>query len=167
MDRITDISEQLAVVMGTIDATAILPSGYTFYSTVGGVNVDDEAILNGVDSYPIIDIEPSNETTESGNFKAYRNLLSLKLRCGVANTVTRGMSPMRASDIKMNEILSDVKYALSDNPTLNGTCDIIYITGSEREYNTTSSGNRAGDIIITVDIDYSQSRLNPNLNACI
>ena len=169
MDRITDIEENLATVLYTIQQSYATPTGYIFYSSVGGVNVDDEAIIKGTQKFPIVDIEMNEdgETIVEGQQLAYRSEISYTLRCGVSNRSKSGKSPRREANKKMNEILSDVKYALSDNPTLNGSCDRVYMIGSTRYYNDGNSSNRAGDLLINIRIEYSQSRLNPSLNACI
>lgn len=169
MDRITDITENLKAVLLSIDELTVTPTGYVFYNTVSKVNVDDEAVIRGLSDFPVIDIimDDGGEVILSGQQLAYRNSIGFTLRCGVANTVKQGLSPRREANIKMNEILSDVKFALSYNPTLNNTCDIVHIKSSSREYVDGNSANRAGDLLINIEIEYSQSRLNPSLNACV
>ena len=67
----------------------------------------------------------------------------------------------------MNELLEDIKKAISDNPSLSDTCDLCSIIASKREY--TDDGNilRAGDLIVEISVIYSQSRNNPNNNCAI
>ena len=68
----------------------------------------------------------------------------------------------------MNTLLSDLKAILTEYKNLNCLCDIVMIVKSRRVYNGTKNGAlRVGQLIVDIDIKYSQSRLNPNLNVCI
>ncbi len=66
----------------------------------------------------------------------------------------------------MNKVLSDIKYALSANYHLNDTVDIVKILRSRRTYNTNNDILRTGNIVITISVEYTQSRLNPDLYTC-
>jgi len=164
MDRITDIELQLKNVLLNIDEETPLPN-YTFYNTVTVVNIDDEALALDRGDYPTIAIylDP-NETVLSGEQRAFRNKLSFKIVGSVSNDEPIDM-PRFEINQKMNELYSDIKAVLSDNYQLNNSCDRVDIKSSTRKY--LNDGLRAGDIEIIIDVYYSQSRLNPNINACI
>ena len=172
MDRRTAIDNALATVMQSIDGSTTA-SGYTFYNTVLTVNIEDEAVTANTTGFPAISIMEGDDGGEEqleGTQRAYRNEIEYKLMCEVQNDVAdinATTSPKNALKVKMNELLSDIKKAISDNPSLNDTCDLCSVLASKREY--TDDGNilRAGDLIVDISVIYSQSRINPDNNCAI
>jgi hypothetical protein len=171
LDRRTEIDNALADVMQSIDGST--KDGYTFYNTVQTVNIEDEAVTANTTGFPAISImegDNGGEEILEGEQRAYRNEIFYELQCEVQNDITdinATTSPKNALKVKMNELLSDIKKAISDNTHLNNTCDICSVIASKREY--TDDGNiiRAGDLIVEISVIYSQSRINPDNNCAI
>lgn len=173
MDRRTAIDVALANVMQSIDGSTT-PSGYIFYNTVETVNIEDEAVTLNTTGFPAITImegDGGGEEILEGVQNAYRNEIFYELQCQVVNDiadVNATTSPKNALKRKMNQLLSDIKKAISDNPSISDTCDLCSVIASKREYDT-ADGNiiRAGDLIVEMSVIYSQSRTNPDNNCAI
>jgi len=164
MDRITHIETELQKALLTILSTTTLPGDYTYYNDVTVVNVDDEVIADERGDYPTVCIylDP-DEKIISGEQRAFRSKLTFKLVCSVANDDIVD-SPRFEINQKMNEMLSDLKALFSHNYHINETVDITNMKTSRREYNTNGDSIRAGDLIVTIECIYTQSRINPNKN---
>lgn len=166
-DLVTTIETELASVLSDIDGST-LASGYTFYNSVGAVNIDDECVVDDGAGYPALTVSrEGSEEVLSGEQHAYRCSIDYEIKCELENDTDdlATLSPKRAIKKKMNEMLTDVKAVLSNNYQLNGSCDITSITGSDPIYLENGNSLRAGDLIVYVTIEYTQSRLNPN-NYC-
>lgn len=167
-DRLTEIEEALKSVMESINGST-LPSGYQYYNTVGVVNIDDDALASDIADFPTVAIYmgEDGETGLEGEQHAYRNEVAMRLVVGVENaplSIVDTQLPRFEINKKMNTMLSDIKAALSNNYQLNGTCDLVTYVSSERDYTENGNALRAGDLIVDVNIIYTQSRLNPNEN---
>lgn len=162
MDRVTDIETQFKDVLLSIGDT--IPN-YTFYNDVTVVNIDDDALATDRGDFPTISIylDP-NEIVLNGEQRAFRNKLTFKLVGTVCNDEPIDM-PKFEINKKMNELWSDLKAVLSHNYQLNNSCDRVDIKTLKRVY--LNDGLRAGNIEVSIDVYYSQSRLNPNVNACV
>jgi len=167
VDRLTSIEQELANVVKDINKAVPSPSGYVYYNTVVNTNIDDEVIMVDRGGYPVINIimDP-DETVLSGHQSAYMNEVGFKLVCGVALD-SEVEFPRNAINQKMNELLSDIKACISANYHLNETADLTSILRSTRTYKTGGDNYRAGDLIVSLKIQYSQSRLDPNRNCSI
>ena len=149
------------------------PSGYIFYNTVATVNIEDEAVTQNTTGFPAISImegDGGGEEILSGEQRAYRSEIFYELQCEVVNDITNinaTTSPKNALKVKMNELLSDIKKAISDNPSLSDTCDLCSVIASKREYSDDGNVIRAGDLMVEISVIYSQSRINPNNNCAI
>jgi hypothetical protein len=162
-DRVSEIELELKTILEGIDGSTST-TGYTYYNDVKSVNIDDEVIADADPS--IVIYQDPEEVILSGVSRAYQNLISITVQCKLALD-TEVAYPKFAINTKMNEMLSDIKFAISNNYHLNGSCDMCEIISSSRSYTMTSDNYRAGDLLVKMEITYSQSRLNPNLNACI
>lgn len=169
MDRITQIETGLQEVLIGIDGTQV--GVYQYLNDVKSVYFEQEdevvSITKSIDSgYPniVVKMDP-DETILEGESKAYQNLISYILECKVS--LDKPVSnPKQALKTKMNELAQDVKFALSANDHLNDTCDDASITRLSRRYNTEGNALRSGDLIIYLNVIYTQSRLNPSINVC-
>lgn len=161
MDRLSTIEQAFKDVLLTIDQNTVNPSGYVYYNTVTVVNQGDETVGN----YPKINIylDPE-EVALSGEQNAYRNTAKFKLICKVIVDDSTP-NPTFAINQQMNSLLSDIKYVLSANYQLNGECDRADIVKSSRVYDELNV--RLAQLVVYVDVLYSQSRLNPDINACV
>jgi len=166
MDRLTSIELALKDVLLTIDSSVTNTQGYTYYNTVTVVNIDDECIADEYGSYPTIAIYLSpDEQIESGLQGAYRNTAYFNLKCTVVNDPDVS-NPRFQINQKMNEVLSDLKERLSSNYHLNETVDLVTIMSSRRQYLNGGDEFRAGDLIVSLKVQYTQMRLNPDRNTC-
>lgn len=167
MDRLTAIETQLKEVLLTIDGE--VDGTYTYLSEVKSVysEQDDEVVTIADGGYPsiVVTLEP-DEVILSGESKAYRSLVNYVLECKVENTDPT-VNPKQALKVLMNELAQDLKYALSKNYHLNGTCDIVTIRGFTRKYAKKGNVLRTGELMVRISIQYSQSRLNPAINICV
>ena len=168
MDRLSQIEADLATQLITIDKT-LQPEGYTYYNDVTICQQEDESIADVEDAYPVINIylDPE-ETVLSGVSRAFQNTVRFRLECRVENDVDTD-NPKFTILRKMNEIVSDLKYNLSkDQATLGRTVDNIKIVRITRDFAIASNDNfRTGNCNVVIDVNYSQSRMNPDINACI
>jgi hypothetical protein len=168
IDRLTDIELQMKNVLLEIQSTTTTPNGYTYFNDVTVVNMEDESLMLAYGDYPSINIylDPE-ETVLSGEQNAYRSIAKYRL---VGRVAVDDLTPQPrfAINEKMNTLLSDIKAVLSENFTLNCTCDRADIKRSLRIYNDDTGHNlRVGQLVVGVEVLYSQSRLNPILNACV
>lgn len=168
MDRLTTIEQALASTMFEIDGST-LASGYTYYNDVTVVNIDDEALAVNKADFPAISIymDEDGEENIEGTQDSYENSVGFRIVCGIENElsdITSDVSPRRAINIKMNELLSDIKARLSVDNQLNYTAELVQYIRSEREYSEDGNALRAGDLVVYVEITYEQSRSNPNNN---
>ena len=169
MDRITQIENGLKTVLEYIDGT--LKGQYQYINDVKSVYFEEEDEVVSVtkstsNRYPTICIKMSpNETVLEGDAKAYVNEIFYTLECKVSLSVPTA-NPRQALKTKMNEMVQDVKAAISSNYHLNGTCDEASVLGSVREYYTNSDSLRNGQVNISIKIEYTQSRYNPAINVC-
>lgn len=167
MDRLTTIETALRDVLLTIDKTVTTANGYTYYNTVDVVNIDDEAMADEFGSYPMLTIYLNpDERINSGNQGAFMNTAYMDIKCKVINDANV-TNPRFQINQKLNTILSDVKEKLSAEYHLNGTVDLVTILSSRRQYLNMGEEYRAGDLFISIKIDYTQRRLNPDQTTCI
>jgi hypothetical protein len=168
MDRLTQIEANLATQILKIDKT-LQPGGYTYYNNVILVNEEDETIAVAEDAYPVVNIymDPE-EIVLSGVSRAFQNKAKFKLTCKVENDVDTS-NPKFTINKKMSEIVSDLKQVLSlEQATLGRSVDNVAIKKIIRKYNTGSNDNfRTGDVDVLIEVTYSQSRTNPDINACV
>ncbi len=179
MDRLSLIEEELKNVILKIDGT-LQPTGYTYYTSVDIVNVEDEGWIDvqnyvtetsptGLNSYPSINIylDPREDTYDH-TANVYANKDYFRLVGRVQNDSMNIVPQNSKFDInrKMNELLSDVKFVIAQNNTLNDTVDRCNLVRSERKYTQDNKVYRTGDIIIYLEVKYTQSFSNPDLNVC-
>jgi len=168
MDRLTNIEEEFKNVLLEIDTATTLASGYRYLNKVTVVNLEDEGLILDEGDFPAINIylDP-DEKIINGDQQSYRSIVKFKLVCKVAVDQLE-VNPRFAINTKMNTLLSDLKAVLSYKYQLNCTCDRADIKRSMRLYNADTNNNlRVGQLVLEVDVLYSQSRLNPLLNACV
>ena len=163
MDMLSFIELNLKETLKRIDMSTPAPSGYPYYNTVTIVNYTDEA--SGIDygKYPMLNVylEPG-EDTKRFTANSYINQDRFKIEGKVA-LLDESDNPRFDINVKMNELLSDIKAVLGNHPTLNCSCDDCFIINSSREYN----GNKAdvfrvGQLNVWVTVKYSQLQNNPN-----
>ena len=168
MDRLTQIEADLASQIIGIDKST-QSSGYVYYNDVTTVNQEDESIPDIEDAYPFINIymEPEVEVMK-GLSRAFQSVAKFKLVCCVENDDEFDNARFTINR-KMNEIYSDLEYNLSQqNATLGRTVDNIRIGGMQRQYNEGSNDPwRTANAVVIIYVTYSQSRMNPNINACV
>lgn len=169
VDRITTIEEQLRAVLLSIDASIV--KEYQYLNDVKSVYFEEAdqvvSITKTINSgYPniIIRMNPDEDILE-GEAQAYQNRISYKLVCEVKMEKPES-NPKQALKTKMNTLLQDVKFAISNNYHLNGTCDEATLNRSNRSYNDDGNTLRSGNLMIELDIEYTQSRHNPAINVC-
>lgn len=185
MDRLSSIENELKNLILTIDGTT-QPSGYQYYNDIDICNIEDEGWIasqnyvlsagTGINSYPSVNIylDPNEKITDH-SANVYKNVAYMTLIGRVQNddsydiTTSASNIPQNSKFMinkKMNELLSDIKHLFGVNFSLNGLCDRCKIVSSKRKYTQDNKVYRTGDIIINLEIEYTQSFSNPNLNVC-
>ena len=173
-DRLTVIEDKLEVLIKSIDKT-IQPNGYEFNTATGNVQVDDE-VIGGIissskGSHLTIDYtfeqDTAGEQNDDWNSGANDSQNSTKYIL-VARVISNPASklPKRDVKIKCNEVLSDIKYAIAHNYTLDGNLLYLEYVSSSRVYNTSQNITRAANLEIIVNLQYGQEFNNPNIAAC-
>jgi hypothetical protein len=186
-DRITNIEEQLVVTIQTIDKST-QPTGYTFYTKTGTVQLYDEVLSLSTNKHTSTSASPTNyksvnhviEQQESTGIEgqewttgqwAYTNRVVYVIESKVHNVgseSTSKESPKNAIRKRMNECLNDLLFAFGKNYTLNGKVAWIKFLGAFRDYeDVTNNRIQSGKLISQWEVVFTQSFNNPNLPACI
>jgi len=167
LDLLTKIEEQLALIMKDIKTTTTLPSGYIYYNDVTITNIEDECVATSAGNFPTVSVyQKPNENILSGTQHAYENEVFFEL-VGSVSLDDPVDTPRFAINKKMNELLSDIKAVLSNNNSLNCSCELVEVLNSTRKYNNDGDEFRAGDLIVNLRVSYTQSRLNPNTRCVV
>ena len=181
-DRITNIETELVATLETIDQT-LQPTGYTFYSNTGTVQVYDEVLSLGRNAVSVDnDYESVNHQIEqqesigiegqdwSTGQKAYSNRVVYVIESKVHNVGDESSSnehPKNAIRKRMNECLNDLLFAVGNNYQLNGQVSWIRFLGAYREYeDITNNRIQSGTLVTQWEVMFNQSFDNPDLNAC-
>lgn len=171
MDLLTTIELNIKSTLEGIVAPTSATSGYDYYTTTGTVNIEDESLSlsintdNRMVNYVVtLDGNENNNTWSLGN-SAYTNTVLFKVCARVHQDDTQG-NPKFSINQKMNECLSDLKYAFGKNFTLNGKCEWIRYSRSNRVIHPSNNRIQTGDLECYFEVTYSQSMNNPNIQAC-
>ena len=170
MDRLTLIEEEMASVLRLIDGQPT-SNGYTYYSTTGTIEIEDQAISYAVNTdQKNVDYTIEQDTPEVnqewGDFNTvYTNEVFYTLRARVKNTDTVN-NPRREIKKRCNEVLSDIKKAFGIDHTLNGNVNWIKYDRSAREYNANNDVIHSADLIVVFSVNYGQSINNPDEVGC-
>ena len=171
MDIVSNIELNLKQLLEGIDGTE-QSTGYTFHSTTGTVNIEDEILSRSMSGDPNdINHEIWQNDTETGlRFAIGQNALTNRIpfliisRCKNIATVD---NPMFAIKSKMNQVLSDIKHSIYMNNTLNGSCSHVTYVSSMKSINDDNNRIYTGELETVISVEYSQSGQNPDLLACI
>ena len=170
MDRLTEIENNIALVLQGIDGT-LQSTGYTYKTEAGTVNVYDEMISiaenvnNKMVNYEIEQDFGEDALDYSEGQNAMTNEVVYRITCKVHNDGTE-TNPKRAIISKMNEVLADLKFAFGNNHTVNKKCNWFIYAGSEREYAENNNIIQAGSLVVRFTCNYSQALYNPDVHAC-
>lgn len=171
MDRLTLLENAIASVLSGIDGT-IRPSGYQYRTVTGQVDIDDD-VLATAKNLIVSDVNHSiylgdnyEENTEWGlgqniytNNVTYTIVSQIKLVGSETNI-------RRSASTKCNELLSDIKYAFFKNHDLDGQCNYVKYVSSSRNITKEENLISSAQLITTIELDYSQSMINPDILAC-
>ncbi len=169
-DRLTDIEDNIALVLKNIDGT-LQSTGYTYKTKTGTVNIYDEMISmaenldNKMVNYEIEQDFGEDALDYSEGQNAMTNEVIYKITCKVHN-IGDEVNPKRAIIIKMNEVLADLKFAFGNNHTVNKKCNWFIYAGSEREFAANNNIINAGNLIVKFTCNYSQALYNTDVHAC-
>lgn len=173
MDRLTTIETEIKTVLGYVQVpTSASPGVYNYYTSTGTVNIEDEVLSldinldDGMVNYCVYLDEPEYNQEWSLCQNAYTNQDVFRICARVHQDDTQG-NPKFAINVKMNEVLSDLKYLFGKYHSLNGKVAYIKYSRSERRYNPNNNRIMTGELDFYVTVIYSQSLTNPDLNAVL
>ena len=167
MDRITQIEESLKAVLLAVDGSMV--DAYQYLNDVKSVYFEQEDEVVSVtksanNRYPTVCVKMDpNENILDGEATAYVNELFYILECKVSLTKPES-NPRQALKVEMNKLSQDIKFAISNDYHLTGTCDEAELTSLTRSYYDDGKAMRNGQLNIGLRITYTQSRLNPAIN---
>lgn len=172
-NRLSTIEDVIASVIDGINGE-VQPNGYKYHTSSGQINIEDETTSDGVsrslEEYDHIDYlieqedgEENDEWGEGAN--VYTNITRYIITARVKNIVD---SPTPKKDIKekCDDVLSDLKYAFSQNVTLDGNAEYFHYSGSRRAYGASGDEIRTADLLCSFTLKYGQEFNNPDIAGC-
>ena len=181
IDLLTKIEEQgIFEVLHRIEIPATPQPGYNCYTTTGEVMIYDQvlateklAVDNSISlpdasyliNYTIEQYNPEDGDEFDVGQNVYTNVVNYKI---TAHITLKGdeQYPKRASQIRMNQVLSDLKWAFGKYNNLFKNCEYIEYISSERIYNTDNDVISYANLETIWKIVYTQSIINPNIMGC-
>ena len=173
MDRLTLLENALGDALMTIDGT-MQSGGYTYYTKSGSVWIEDTALAESgnIDgTYINHVIEPSSDDQDEVNeeWGLGQNILTNTATYTITSTIHLDgdeSNSKRSARIKTNEILSDIKHCLFVHNTLWQKCN--WVKYNEKYTLMTDNGDliNTAKSVVEVEINYSQSMINPDIIAC-
>jgi hypothetical protein len=174
VDRLTQIEDTIIDMLKSIDGT-LQSTGYTYYTSTGQVEIQDEVIGGMVNrslgQYDHIDYtleqdgpEINVEVDSCFFTNSTKYLIRGRVKNKVINDKVGGSNPRRAIKIKCNQVLSDLKFLFSQKQgtQLYKMVNNFDYTESTREWYDGGTVDRAADVLVYFDLTYAQSHSNPN-----
>ena len=176
MNIIDNIENQIAANLQTIDMTAMTTYKYKTYC--GTVNVWDDTIsiaenandielpsIERVVNYEVEQYDDEQEVDFTVGAMAMTNEVTYRIRCRVHNKGDE-QAPKRAITTRMNDVLSDLKFAFANDYNLHRKCESFLYKSSSKNYSVNDDLINTGYIDIYFQLIYSQDTTNPDETGC-